>query len=56
MQNIIHANVPVSLLKLKKVPGGEIEIGERTQRTEGGMYEERSGEFHLFSRSISPIQ
>ena len=35
---------------------GEVEIGERTQRTEGGMYEERSGEFPLFSRSISPIQ
>ena len=48
MQNIIHANVPVSLLKLKKVPVGEIEIGERTQRIEGGMYKERSGDLPFF--------
>ena len=48
MQNIIHANVPVCLLELKKVSGGEIEIGERTQRIEGGMYEERSGELPPF--------
>ena len=55
MQNIIHANVPVCLLKLKKVPGGEIDIGERTPRIEGGMYKERSGELTLFIRFISPI-